>query len=205
MVLVLVEHEAGGVDELSLQALDAGARARGRASRSTRCSSAPAPAGGGRARRPRRGDALHVAEDERLAAYAPEAWARSVIDLVERLSPDAVVAAGTNRGNEVLAHVAARLDLPFAANCTEVRGGDRSRSRACAGAAACSRRRGSTARCRCSRWRRTRWRPRPPNGAEPAVEAFAPALDDADLVVRVAEHVDAVDRRASRSPRPRSS
>ena len=31
------------------------------------------------------------------------------------------------------------------------------------------------------------------NGAgAPAVEAFAPALDDADLLVRVAEHVDAV-------------
>ena len=29
-----------------------------------------------------------------------------------------MVAAGTNRGNEVLAHVAARRDLPFAANCT---------------------------------------------------------------------------------------
>ena len=29
---------------------------------------------------------------------------------------DAIVAAGSERGNEVLAHVAARLDLPFAAN-----------------------------------------------------------------------------------------
>ena len=61
-----------------------------------------------------------MAEGERLDAYAPAAWATSLIELVERLEPSAVVAAGTDRGNEVLAHVAARTDLPFAANCTEV-------------------------------------------------------------------------------------
>ena len=33
-----------------------------------------------------------------------------------------MVAPGTNRGNEVLAHVAARRDIPFAANCTAVEG-----------------------------------------------------------------------------------
>ncbi len=33
-----------------------------------------------------------------------------------------MVAPGTNRGNEVLAHVAARRDIPFAANCTAVDG-----------------------------------------------------------------------------------
>jgi electron transfer flavoprotein alpha subunit len=34
------------------------------------------------------------------------------------------VAPGTDRGNEVLAHVAAQLDLPMAANCTSVTPGD---------------------------------------------------------------------------------
>ena len=45
------------------------------------------------------------------------------------MSPEYVVAAGSDRGNEVLAHVAARLDLPFAANCTEVQGDDVTRVR----------------------------------------------------------------------------
>ncbi len=61
----------------------------------------------------------HVAEDDRLAAYAPAAWACCVTDAIERTQPGSVVAAGTNRGNEVMAHVAARMDLPFAANCTK--------------------------------------------------------------------------------------
>src|SRR3984885_15633904 len=38
--------------------------------------------------------------------------------------PTVVVGPGTERGNEVLAHVAAILDLPFAANCTKATPGD---------------------------------------------------------------------------------
>jgi len=63
---------------------------------------------------------LHVAEDERLSAYAPAAWAACLEQLIDELQPTAVVAAGTNRGNEVLSHLAARRDLPFAANCIAV-------------------------------------------------------------------------------------
>jgi electron transfer flavoprotein alpha subunit len=62
-------------------------------------------------------ETLHVAEGDAFASYAPAAIAQAIVELVERLSPSAVVAAGTERGNEVLAHVAARLDVPFAANC----------------------------------------------------------------------------------------
>src|SRR5207237_8350140 len=39
-------------------------------------------------------------------------------------SPSAVLAPGTDRGNEVLAHVAAMLDLPMAANCVSITPGD---------------------------------------------------------------------------------
>jgi electron transfer flavoprotein alpha subunit len=49
--------------------------------------------------------------------YAPAAWAR---ELAAR-EWDILVGAGSDRGNEVLAHVAAQLDLPFAANVTDVR------------------------------------------------------------------------------------
>jgi electron transfer flavoprotein alpha subunit len=56
--------------------------------------------------------------------YAPAAWAQTIVELIERRSPMAVVAPGTDRGNEVLAHVAAKLDQPLAANCVSVTPGD---------------------------------------------------------------------------------
>ena len=48
----------------------------------------------------------------RLGDYAPAAWAQAAIEL----EPEVVVAPGTDRGQEVLAHVAARLGVPLAAN-----------------------------------------------------------------------------------------
>jgi electron transfer flavoprotein alpha subunit len=52
--------------------------------------------------------------------FAPEALAAAIA----QLEPAAVFAAGTERGNEVMARVAARLGLPFAANCIAVTPGD---------------------------------------------------------------------------------
>jgi len=53
-------------------------------------------------------------------AYQPAAWAAALADAAQ--GADAIVAAGSDRGNELLAHVAARLDQPFAANVTTVDG-----------------------------------------------------------------------------------
>lgn len=52
-----------------------------------------------------------------VGEYAPEAWARAIAEL----EPEVAVAGGTDRGHEVMAHVAARLDAPLAANCVDVR------------------------------------------------------------------------------------
>ena len=53
--------------------------------------------------------------------YAPAAWGQTLADqIVAARSPQAVVAAGTERGNEVLAHAAAILDLPLSANTRRV-------------------------------------------------------------------------------------
>jgi electron transfer flavoprotein alpha subunit len=52
--------------------------------------------------------------------YAPAAWAAAIAAAAE--GADAIVAAGSDRGNELLAHVAARLDQPFAANVTRIDG-----------------------------------------------------------------------------------
>jgi electron transfer flavoprotein alpha subunit len=57
--------------------------------------------------------------------YAPAVWAK---ELASR-EWDVLVGPGSDRGNEVLAHVAAQLDLPFAANVTGVRGDEVTRIR----------------------------------------------------------------------------
>jgi electron transfer flavoprotein alpha subunit len=59
----------------------------------------------------------YAAEADGLAGYAPLAWARAIAGLIEASSATAVVAAATDHGNEVLAHLAAITDLPMAANC----------------------------------------------------------------------------------------
>jgi electron transfer flavoprotein alpha subunit len=110
-VLVLVELN----DELSLQAVTL-ARSLDSDVHGMSVGPAEAPV-----------DVLHVAEID--GAYAPAAWAAALVQLAEQLTPGAVVAPGSDRGNEVLAHVAARLDLPMAANVTEVRGDEVTRQR----------------------------------------------------------------------------
>ena len=117
MILVLVDHDRGVLDPTSLQALTA-ARALdtdvdvlvvGATGRDTVGELAAHGAG-----------TVHLAVADPLADYTPLASARAVLDLVARLSPTAVLATGTPRGNEVLAHVAAILDLPMAADCVRV-------------------------------------------------------------------------------------
>ncbi|MBV8734098.1 MAG: electron transfer flavoprotein subunit alpha/FixB family protein [Solirubrobacterales bacterium] len=67
-------------------------------------------------------DAVHAVSG--VGEYAPAGWGRSLLEVIEELSPSAVLAPGTDRGNEVLAHVAAMLDLPMAANCVAISPGD---------------------------------------------------------------------------------
>jgi electron transfer flavoprotein alpha subunit len=62
-----------------------------------------------------------LAQDERLASYAPVAQARIVAQFIQAKRPKAVLAAATEQGNETMAHAAAQLQLGLAANCTEVR------------------------------------------------------------------------------------
>jgi electron transfer flavoprotein alpha subunit len=130
---------------------------------------------------------LHVAEIE--GSYAPAAWAAAIVELAGRIAPSAIAAAGSETGNEVLAHVAARLDLPFAANCIEAGTGDGVRVT------------------------RTRWggslleeatvhgepailsvQPHALAAVEiatgaAAVETFTPALAESDVAARIVEHV----------------
>lgn len=58
------------------------------------------------------------------SAYAPVAWAQALVENIEQHGPSVVVGPGSDRGNEVLAHVAAQLDQPMAANCISLTPGD---------------------------------------------------------------------------------
>ena len=120
-VVVLVECEADGITLVSREALTF---ARGLAGRLAdppvhAVAVGPLPAEEQRVR-----DqlaelgvaALHHAQDERLSAYAAAAWAAALVDVARSQDATAVLAAGTPRGNEILAHVATRLDTLMAAN-----------------------------------------------------------------------------------------
>lgn len=67
---------------------------------------------------------LHVAHDERLNEYSPTAYAASIVTLSAELKPFAVLAAASERGNEIMAHVAARMSLPMATNCVGFNAGE---------------------------------------------------------------------------------
>jgi electron transfer flavoprotein alpha subunit len=64
-------------------------------------------------------DAVSIAGD-----YAAAAWGQTLADLVSARGPSAVIAPGSDRGNEVLAHAAAILDLPLSTNTTAFIAGD---------------------------------------------------------------------------------
>ncbi|MEA2331680.1 MAG: electron transfer flavoprotein alpha subunit [Thermoleophilaceae bacterium] len=128
----------------------------------------------------------HVAEG--LGAYAPGAWATALSEVIDRVQPSAVVAAGTERGNEVLAHVAARRGLPFAANCIAVDGDTVTRVRWGGSLLEEARIHSPLPLLSVA----PHAVPAAEGAGSPEVETFTPALGDADLLVQVAEHVDEV-------------
>lgn len=115
MILVYAEHDRGTLEPLTLQALTL-ARGLGDVqalivgAKGADCAPELAQYGAG--------TVLLAAPD--VLDYTPLADARAVVAAMEQLSPDAVIAASTPRGNEVMAHVAAILDEPLVTDCTEI-------------------------------------------------------------------------------------
>jgi len=66
---------------------------------------------------------VHVVPVDWLTDYSPEVCGDVIAAAAEALSPSGIVACGTDRGNEMLAHAAAVLELPFVANCLDVHAG----------------------------------------------------------------------------------
>jgi electron transfer flavoprotein alpha subunit len=125
MILGLIDHDRGTLNRLSLEMLTLGRDLANRLSlpleavligENARTLADDLPAYGV--------SKVHLVQHERLDDYAPAAWAQSLIHLIETEKPQAILAPGTERGNEVMAHVGAKTDLPLAANCTEVQPGD---------------------------------------------------------------------------------
>jgi electron transfer flavoprotein alpha subunit len=133
-------------------------------------------------------ETVHVVEDDRLSTYAPAAWAACLDQLIDQVQPSAVVAAGTNRGNEVLAHLAARRDLPFAANCIAV-GSDGTVTRVRWGGSLLEEAR-IDADLKLLSVAPHMVEATTVNGGTANVEGVEPALGDAEFVVRVVEHAE---------------
>jgi electron transfer flavoprotein alpha subunit len=125
VILALVEHDRGAAESTSLEVLTLGRRLAERLDaplHAVLIGPSAEPLAEGLARHGVA--AAHVADHEGLDDYAPEAWAQSLVELMGALGPHIVMAAGTDRGHEVMAHVAARSGLPMAANCTDIQPGD---------------------------------------------------------------------------------
>jgi electron transfer flavoprotein alpha subunit len=163
--LVLVE----GADELALQALTF-ARAYDGEVDALAFGSAP-PITGVRT--------LHVAE---LDGYAPQAWAR----VIASLQPTTVIAAGTDVGNEVLAHAAVMTGGVFAANVVSAHGDEVTRQRWGGSLLEEARLHGDVKLMTVAP--HTVAIEEAPD--EPAVQTFTPELQPDDLVARVIERVE---------------
>jgi electron transfer flavoprotein alpha subunit len=122
---------------------------------------------------------LHVAD---VDGYAPQAWARAIA----QLSPTTVVAAGTDRGNEVLAHAAVMTGGVFAANCVSASGDEVVRMRWGGSLLEEARLHGDVKLMTVAPHAVA---PETVAG-DPAVESFTPDLRDEDLVAHVVERVD---------------
>ena len=121
MITVLVEHDRGTLAPATLEALtfartlvgaelgEIEAVLLGRAGEA--CAPTLAEHGA---------TSVTVVDHPRLDDYGPEAWGHALAGILRFDGIFVVLASGTDLGNEVLAHTAALLDVPFAANCTAV-------------------------------------------------------------------------------------
>ena len=125
MILCLIDHDRGKLNEVSLENLTLGRKLAADLG-----TSLEAIVIGENARSLTDGlqaygaSKAHLVLHEKLDDFAPEAWAQSIVGLAQLLKPEAILAPGSEQGNEVLAHVAARLNLPMAANCSLVNPGE---------------------------------------------------------------------------------
>ena len=132
--------------------------------------------------------AAHVAEHPALDAFAPDAWAAIICGLADRIGATAVVAPGTGPATDAMARAAVRLGEPLAANVTAVTPGTPlSLTRLRWGGSLLEEAELHAGRALLTVAPHTV--AAVAAGAPGSVETFTPELAEADLVVRVRDHV----------------
>ena len=117
MILIYVDHDRGEIDPLALQVasaalgLDDDVQAVIVGPNAEKCADELSAVGI---------RTVHHGVHDKIADYTPLACAKAVIEVMDKSSARAVLAAGTPRGSEVLAHVAAIRDLPLVTECSEI-------------------------------------------------------------------------------------
>lgn len=124
-VLVVVEHDRGEASPASWKALTAGRRLASQIGTAVEALVIGESGDGLAAEAASYGaSVVHLAHHDLLSDYGPEAWGETVARAVAHTGADVVMAAGTDRGNEVMAQAAARMEQPMVANVTAVEPGD---------------------------------------------------------------------------------
>lgn len=120
MILAFIEHEDGAMSAGTLQMLACARRLSAE-------TGAPLHAAMIGARADSAGkqgiSQVYLFDHPSLNEYAPAAWARCLSGIVEQRLPAIVMAAGTDRGNELMAWCGAMTGLPVAVNCLRVNPG----------------------------------------------------------------------------------
>ena len=65
-------------------------------------------------------DKVYVCEDEKLAVYNTDAYAKVICDVIEELKPEAFLIGATNIGRDLAPRCAARLHTGLCADCTHL-------------------------------------------------------------------------------------
>jgi len=180
--LVLVEHADGVATDVSLQALALAVELDGETQALLIGPGAAAAAAGVPAA------VAHVAEAPALDAFAPDAWAAIICGVAEQIGATAVVAPGTGPATDAMARVAVRLGQPLATNVSAVTAGSPlSLTRLRWGGSLLEEAELHSSRALLTVAPHTV--PAVAAGAPGSVETFTPELAEADLVVRVRDHV----------------
>lgn len=134
---------------------------------------------------------VHTLRMDTITPFAPDAIAAILQRAAGDLKPAAVFAAGTDRGNDVMARLAARTRLPFAANVVAAEQGDPvkvTRQRWGGSLLETATLRGSPALVTVAPYSI-----RVTDGAAPAeldARRYVDELDPRDMLVQVREHID---------------
>ena len=119
--LYLVEHDRGRIGETTLGGLTGARQLADNMGASLHTAAIGEGAEGPAADLGAYGaDEIHLVRHALLTDYGPDAWADSLVQITRTLGATAIMATGTDRGNEVMAHVGSRLDLAMVANCLEI-------------------------------------------------------------------------------------